>query len=546
MNNTLKKILAVGLTCAMTLSLAACNQDEGGGPSNSGNGDGSQGGIDAPLEEATAPPIDDTAPTGNLVYLTYETNFATASEENLAKFETQYGGTIETKLCGSGNEYFVQLGMLVTSGSSPDLVRYEWRSFPHGMSYNIYTPLDDYIDINSDLWKDMKDIADQFMYNNKHFYFPYQLKTNFAINYNLNTIQEANLQDPMVLLEKNEWTWSTFEQMLKDWCNKDPNHIGYNGVGGQSFILTTGKKTIDVTNDVITNNLKDQDISRCMQWLEKLHKEGLIGVTEAQNTETGHSNGYEAPEAAFVDGNLLFLGMDPSWTYPAAMEALDKKGIDNEMRFVPFPRDDNSDTYYCGIDTFGYLIPSGAPNVKGAVDWINFLRTEEVDPENIAKAKDTATDDTIVYKSKCGNNDCGDTSENADNKGRHIYTDDEKDLTECPICGTPREEKYKVVWNSDVYDLYMELKSANGRYVMLFDNGYGFNDDVGKILRDGETPMVDGPVFGDFSFTQLVEANYDALESYLNEYRELMKQNASGNFATMPVENTPTETTAEG
>ena len=534
MNNTFKKILAVGLTCAMTLSLAACSQTEGGGPTGSGNGDSQGDGEITRLPEATAPTIDDNAPTGNLVYLTYETNFATSNDKNLAKFETQYGGTIETKLCGSGNDYFVQLGMLVTSGSSPDLVRYEWRSFPHGMSYNIYTPLDDYIDINSDLWKDMKDIAEQFVYNGKHYYFPFQTKTNFAINYNALTIQEANLTDPMDLLKENKWTWNTFEQMLKDWCNKDPNHIGYNGVGGQSFILTTGKKTIEVKDDIITNNLKDQDIARCMQWLEKLHKDGLIGVTEAQNTATGHTNGYESPQAAFVDGNLLFLGMDPSWTYGAAKEELDGKGIDNEMKFVPFPRDDNSDTYYCGIDTFGYLIPSGAPNVKGAVDWINFLRTEEIDPENVAKAKEDAIDPSPVYKPKCGNNDCGDTSDSKDGKGRHIYTDEEKDLTECPSCGTPREEKYRVVWDSDVYDLFKEMTSTTGRFTMLFDHSYGFNDDVGKLLREGETPLIDGPVFGDFSFTQLVEANYDALESYLNEYRELMKQNASGNFATMP------------
>ena len=532
MNNTLKKILAIGLTSAMTLSLAACTQDDGG---NGGGDNSTQGDLDAPLEEGTAPPIDEEAPTGHLVYFTYETDFETSSEENLTKFETKYGGTIEVNLCSTSLEYFPQMGTLVTSGSSPDLVRYEWRSFPHGMSYNIYTPLDSYIDIDSDLWKDMKPLADQFKYNSKYYYFPYQTKTNFAINYNALTIREANLEDPMDLLKENKWTWSTFEQMLKDWCNKDSNHIGYNGVGGQSFILTTGKKTIDVTDNDIVNNLKDQDIARCMQWLERLHKDGLIGVTEAQNQETGHSNGYEAPDAAFVDGNLLFLGMDPSWTYGAAKESLYNKGIDEEMRFVPFPRDDQSDTYYCGIDTFGYLVPSGAPNVKGAVDWINFLREEEVDPENIAKAKDNALDDSPAYKAKCTNLECGDT-ENGDSKGRHIYTDEEKDVTECPVCGTPREEKFKLVWDSDVYDLWMDMKSTTGRFTMLFDNGYGFNDDVGKILREGETPLVDGPVFGDFSFTQLVEANFDALEVYLDEYRKLMKQNAAGETVTPPTE----------
>ncbi|MDE7280698.1 MAG: hypothetical protein K2N36_03030, partial [Ruminiclostridium sp.] len=59
----------------------------------------------------------------------------------------------------------------------------------------------------------------------------------------------------------------------------------------------------------------------------------------------------------------------------------------------------------------------------------------------------------------------------------------------------------------------------------------------GKILREGQTPLIDGPVFGDnLSFTQLVEANYDALEVYLEEYRKIMKQNAAGEIVTMPAE----------
>ncbi len=532
----LKKTVSLVLSAAMVLGLTGCEQKDNP-PVGTGNGTGTN----APEQSFTEAPvvsIDPNAPTGKLVYLTYENNFETANEENLKAFEKDYGGTIEVVTCGSGDEYFQRLGTYISAGTSPDLVRYEWRSFPHGMSYNIYTPLDSYIDINSDLWKGIKEVADQFMYNNKHYYFPYQLKTNFALNYNNRVLQENGMTDPMELLKKNEWTWTAFEKMLKQWCDMDPNHIGYNGVGGMSFILTTGKKVVDVKNNEITNNLRDQDIARCMQWVEKLHKQGLLGVTEAQTNETGHANGYEAPDAAFVDGNLLFLGMDPSWTYPAAKEALDKKGYENEMKFVPFPKDDNSDTYYHGIDTFGYLIPSGAPNVKGAIDWITMLRKIETDPENIAKAKDDATSDAPLYKAKCGNKECGDTSENADKNGRHIFTDEENEqgVTVCPVCGTEREEKYKVVWDSEVYDLSVELKSTDGRFKMLFDNCYGFNSDVTKMFQNGDEPMLDGPVFGDFSYTQLVEAKYNTVEAYLQEYRDMMKKNASGELVTMAPE----------
>ena len=152
------------------------------------------------------------------------------------------------------------------------------------------------------------------------------------------------------------------------------------------FVVTTGTKIVDIQGNEIINNLRNENVSRCMLWLENMRRQGLLGAS-AEQKALGASSGFVSPDQAFVDGNLLFLGMDPSWTYPSAKEALDKKGIENDIKFLPFPRDELSDKYYSGIDTFGYLIPSGAPNVKGAVDWINLNRIEEIDEVNIAKYK---------------------------------------------------------------------------------------------------------------------------------------------------------------
>lgn len=542
-----KKALALLLAGSTALSITACDQSGSGtGDNTNGSGDATNAPMQS-FEEQTLAPIDTEAPTGKLVYLTYENNWESSNEEKLTKFEAQYGGTFELITCGSGSEYFQKLGTYISAGDSPDLVRYEWMSFPHAMSYNVYTPLDTYIDINSDLWKDMKPVADQFMYNGKHYYYPNVLKTNFALNYNNRILEENGMTDPMTYLEKNEWTWTKFKEMLKEWCNKDPNHIGYNGVGGMSFILTTGKKVIDVQGSEIINNLKDPDVTRCMTWLGDMHKDGLLGANAEQQTNTGHANGYEDPGVAFVDGNLLFLGMDPSWAYGAAKEKFYNNGQEEDIKFVPFPRDDNSDTYYHGIDTLGYLVPAGAKNLKGAIDWINFSHAEEIDPENLAKAKADAIADVPAYKTKCGNKDCGDTSENADKSGRHIFTaeENEQGVTTCPVCGTERETKYKLIWDEKVYDLWTELHSTDGRFTMLFDHCYGFNDDVSKLFQTGDQPLLDGPVFGDFTYTTLVETQYSVVEGYLAEYREIMKKNASGEEVTKDwaATNAPTAST---
>lgn len=53
----------------------------------------------------------------------------------------------------------------------------------------------------------------------------------------------------------------------------DPNHIGYNGVGGMIFVSTTGTKIVDIQGDQIINNLRNENVSRCGKYEEA----GLVG-----------------------------------------------------------------------------------------------------------------------------------------------------------------------------------------------------------------------------------------------------------------------------
>ena len=213
--------------------------------------------------EADVVEIDENTPAGKITYLSYESGFEDSASEMITLFETRYDGSFEHILCQSGNAYFERLGTLISTGLSPDLVRYEWRSFPHGISYNMYTPLDTYIDIDSDLWKSVKELAEQFVYNGKHYYYPYKLKTSYSLNYNNRILEEHGMTDPMTPLNENMWTWKAFEDMLKQWCDMDPNHIGYNGVGGMIFVSTTGTKIVDIQGDQIINNLRNENVSRC-------------------------------------------------------------------------------------------------------------------------------------------------------------------------------------------------------------------------------------------------------------------------------------------
>lgn len=536
-----KKSLCAALVLAMALSITACSPGSENNPSGTGDDGSGTNSTVGSFTEGTAPPIDETADAGKVKYLTYENEgaFEGSSSELIALFKERYNGTFDVDRSCTSLDYSEKLGVAIATGDSPDLTRYEGWTFPHGMSYNMFTCLDSYFDIDSDLWKDMKGTIEQYAYNGKHFYFPYRKTTSFALNYNNRVLEENGMPDPMQYVKDNTWTWSKFEEMLKQWKDIDPvNNISYNGVGALAFSGTTGKKIIDIKDGEIINNLKDPDIVRCMQWLEELKKQGLIGAT-AEQQAAGMTSGYIDPGQAFVGesgSHLLFLGMEPGWAHPAAMEGLWNKKEVGEMKFIPFPRDEQADKWYQYTGTFGYLVPAGAKNVKGALDWITLLREEEIDPENVASAKDEATDDSPAYYSTCPNADCGDTSENADDKGRHVYTteEDEQGVTVCPVCGTPRKEKYKAVWSEEQWDLYMTMMNDGELLTLMYDNLYGFNNDFKSLFVDGNETLLDGLCFGaDYtSYTSEMEAIYGSVEGYLQPYRDRMKADANGEEVT--------------
>lgn len=496
-----KKILAAVLAGVMTMSLAGCGGSGTDLPSDD-TAATTENAANIEFTEAEVEEIDESAPTGTIKWLMYE-DLLTNDADMVAKFEAEYGGTIEQEITSSGAAYFEKLGTLIASDLSPDIVRYEWMSFPHGMSKNMYTPLDSYVDLDSDMWSGIKDIADQYIYCGKHYYVPYKITRSFALLYNKLVLEEAGMDDPYDLYKAGNWTWTTFKDMLVDWCNESEDNVGYTGVGGMSFVATTGTKIIDVTSDgQIINNMKDQNVQRAMEFLESLYKEQLVGT------------GYIAPEEAFKDGTLLFLGMEPSWAYGAAAKQLSTDGIDYELGILPFPRDDNADKYYIAYDSYGYMVPSGAKNVKGAIDWITLNRKEATDPENIAKEKETALSTDPVYYPKCP--EC-----------KYNFVENEnEDLDTCPECGAARKEKFKVTYSEEVYDVFMELcDTESGTFSFTFDNCFGFSADLTNLFNNaGEGTLLDGPLYFGDSYTTLRDQLYGTVESYLEPYRAKMAQ----------------------
>lgn len=488
--NFSKKIISGILTAALVLGLTACGETANPETSTGNNNSGTSTAGDTSTNGG--------APSNGTVvkWLGYY-DLAKNDTEMCDKLEDKYGLTVESQLCTS-LDYFETLAKLIAAGDSPDLVRYEWQSFPHGMSKNLYTAVDDYIDLDSANWSGMKETAENFVWNGKHYYVPYRINPGFVLFYDRTQLEDAGItDDPWDMYENDEWTWDAWKSIMQDWCDAADGNYGYKmGVTGMSIIVTTGTKLIDVQseNKAIVNNMKDANVQRAQEFMESLYKQNLIdGV-------------YTGPGDAFKAGNVLFTGFGLDWGYDEIAKAM----AGDEVMFVPFPRDEKADAYYVNSDTFGYMIPANAQNIDGAVKWIELNRANEIDEENIASAKELATAEHLYYP-KC--TECKETSD--------------KISATCPNCGADkRENTNRAAYTEELYDLKMELSNPTStKFKFIFDDCFGFNTDLTSVIN-GKDDAEDGIVSGSFihgtSYTTIRDSLFGTVESYLEPYRATM------------------------
>ncbi len=494
-------ITAAMLSLVLVMTATGC--DESASPATS---DGSP--LDSPAATTTMTTADpdenaatdkdakeiesaDYVPDGNAGTVSYLCHYDFAGdqkseEEYLVFTSEQYGGTFNYINC-SYNEMNDKMATLIASDDSPDIVLYMWQSFPGMASKNMYEALDDHIDYSTELWSEMKDKIESFTYKGKHYYFPHRNQTHFALNYNRKTIEEYSLADPYQLYLEGNWTWDTWRELMVEFCNQDEENIGFGSAGDvvSAFVSTTGVPIVDMQPDgTIVNNSDHPDITRAMLFVEDLYRSGL--------THRKQLGDWVSPELWAVNSDrMLFIGMEPEWCYTAATGQIqDPRGTENDIfdtpsdfAIVPFPRDPQADKYYQASDTFGYLVPKGAKNIKGAVDWIYCNRVYAADENVKAQVKEDHINPAVV-----------------------TYVDGK-------FAG---QRKWQIMWDESSYDMLTELRDPS-KFSFVFDDVYGFNNELSNDIVGN---MLNEVAYNGGSWTQLSNENKPLIDAVVDKYRQ--------------------------
>ena len=478
----LKRIFAGLMAGATALSLAACSSADTSGATNA-NDSANASTTETTIDDEIENPVDigdisidagDEVEPAELEYLgCYDITTAGDVKPAYKYFSANYDCTIKCTIVSS-LQILEKLTTAISSGDSPDLVDYADNTFPLIMSKNMYTPLDDYMDLSAPQWSGLEDYINKYKWNGKNYYYPwaYNVSPYFLI-YNRGLYEELGIDDPKELYDEGNWTWDTMTDCIRKFIDSDVDGertglYGATAYAAQAFIDTTGTPLISIGDDgKLVSNFNNANVDRAANFMQNLKKEGLAKFPEDM---------IDVSEEPIKGGTAAFQAMG-EWIITNYARAMSKDDT-LDIFFVPFPRDSEADEYYYSMTAFGYLVPAGSEHAKQASVFINCCRLSNTDEELKATTKES------IMKNK-------------------KYTD-------------------------EMYEFLMSFKNVTN-FNAVVDEPYGLDETTGQIIKDmlGNTMFeLDNETYAGQSWTQMREANLGAIEKQISYYNGLI---TSGN-----------------
>lgn len=307
---------------------------------------------------------------------------------DLALFKEIYGGEIEYKACDKSDLLYDKLAKCISSGEGIDFFYGgNLDAFPRGVlnTNNWFVPADDYIDFDSELWKDVKEANDQFLWGGKHYLAVAQVTgSNVACIYNRKTMQEAGLDDPADLYAKGKWDWNAFENMLEKFVSADSGHYGIDGWWFEfGLINTIGVPPVGIEDGQLVSNVDSPEMERVQNWMYELYQKGYVAVGEA--------SGWNVFPQHIGEGSLLFypVGLYELYKSPDQWKAT----YGEDAFFVPMPKDPNADAHYTPIGMESYAFVNGGQNPEGVAKFLDCKRFILINKEARSIADSTFIDD---------------------------------------------------------------------------------------------------------------------------------------------------------
>ena len=396
-----------------------------------------------------------------------------APSPGLKLFQDVYGGKIKYQATTWENRYN-DLATGVLSGDGPDFFPADdMDTFPRGAIKKQFDPIDDYIDFDSDVWKDTRKQSDQFLFNGKHYICVIKTVPRYACIYNKTTMEDNGFEQPADMFEDGTWDWDTFTKMCTEFTDAEEKKYGLDGYAYPSALSEScGVPLITIEDGKLVEKMSDPKVEKVQSMMYNLQKEGTF-FPRCDND--WKPRGGENGEIGIGSGLTLFLpiGLYALEDTPAKTKTLGSVK-DGEVMFVPMPKDPDSDTYYISAKVSGYNLCRNAPNPEGFAAYMTCLKV----------AADNGGDD--IYTEQL--------------KNEYQWTDEMIEM---------RKKMYDMVIESPVFDFQLGVSSQL------------------RTLMENTVSQASTVTGGDaMSWTKCRTENQSGVQWYLNEANKEMQKNS--------------------
>ncbi len=311
------------------------------------------------------------------------TNGASKKVE-LELFERKYGGSIKWYQTTYENRYN-DLSTYVLGGEGIDFYASDTGNLPKGIISGMFQSVDDYIDINSDIWQNTAEAMKAYNFGGKHFMFVTNTRANYYVYYNKETIEANGLDDPWDLYKAGNWNWDTFKGMLEEFVDEENDQWGLdNWFNELALLYSSGVSTVQAVDGQLKCNLNDPTMEKAMNFQYDLFNAGLVLPAEQFNWAIQPQMMGEGRQLFWIGGYWEAEG-DPSvWTHQIAPE---------NLGFVPTPSPAGSDPYQAAT-LEGYVLCKGAQNPEGVARFAECTIVAVNDPDSIAISERKIMDDS--------------------------------------------------------------------------------------------------------------------------------------------------------
>ncbi|MCI7767097.1 MAG: extracellular solute-binding protein [Oscillospiraceae bacterium] len=253
---------------------------------------------------------------------------------------------------------YSDLSTHVLGGTGVDFFPRDEECLPKGVINGMFQPVDDYIDLDSDLWADVKVAMDKYNFNGKHYAFITGVSANNVVIYNKQTIEEYGFDDPWELYEAGEWNWDTFSNMLQTFVEADPdNNCGLDGWWSELALYRSGGEAfIEAKNGEIVVNMQSQKIEKAMNFMLDLYNRGLVMDKALYDWAEQPQFMSEGRELFYITGSWAIMNPPESWSTKIPPENL---GI------APVPNSADAEHPWQDAVLDGFCLTRGAQNPLG-------------------------------------------------------------------------------------------------------------------------------------------------------------------------------------